>query len=112
MERELRKFATTGGHVIEMKTFLTLGEMDSIQDELAGGMKVDVKSDGQIGAPSFDGSVMKKARNAAISVVVVSVDGASENILENFLALPAKDATEALVEIDKVNDGLGDEKKA
>lgn len=111
MERETRQFATSGGHVVEIKTYLTVDETDSIQDALVEEMTIETGQDGKPGVQSFKASLVKKSRNAAISAVIVSIDSVLEDVLKSFLALPAKDGMEVVNEVNKINSGLDNEKK-
>lgn len=112
MEREIRKISV-GGHEIELKTYVTYGESRMIENAGLSEMKMALGSDGQPVVGNFDAALFaEKAQNKAVEIIIVSFDGISEGILQKVLDLPRADGEAVVKEVEKVRNGLGDEKKA
>ena len=109
--RETKKFKTKGGYEIEIKTYLTYGEAREIQRVYLDGVNVSISNDGQTKIPDLSASSTIDAQNKAIELIVVSVNGEKENVVKLFMDLPKNDGDEAMVEIDKVQASLTEEKK-
>lgn len=105
--RETKTFTTTGGHVIEHKTYITGREMNEIQKVLLKNVKVDVKGAGQ-DVTGFEASSITELNNKTLEVVVVSVDGKKENVIDTLLDLPNSEYAEVIA---KINEVTGDKKK-
>lgn len=112
MERETRKFQTSGGHEVEMKTYLTFGESKAISDVYLEGVKVKLGADGKPELPTFEAQSNSRAQDKAIEILLVSLDGSVENVYQRVMDLPQKDGEEVIAAIEKLRGGLGDEKKA
>lgn len=110
MERETKKFKTKNGFEIEIKTYLTYGESQKLQAVFLKNMEMDTmdleKKSGKV-----NGNVIIEAQKKAIEIIVVSINGEKENILDKFMDLPKEDGDEAYAEIDKISQPISEEKK-
>ena len=96
-QRETKKITTAGGHEVEVHTYITGREDEQIEDIFSEQMELKMK--GVKGAveqeiSGIQGSVMKKMDHKAIELIVVSVDGKTENILNTLLDFDSKDYKE------------------
>jgi len=75
MERETREVELPSGKKAKLKTYLTAGEDDDIQDVFLGSVDMNINAkQGEEQTGKFDGSVVTKAKYKALVTVVVSVD--------------------------------------
>lgn len=99
-------FTTKAGNNIELKKEITGGEYQDIQDVLLEDTKVGDDQKVKMGTKAI-----AKMRDRSIQVIVLSVNGAKENILEKVRALPVEDYKEVLDKVNEIRDGLNAEKK-
>jgi hypothetical protein len=100
MDRET-KIIKTQNHQVEIKTYITAGEKRQLRDVLLKGMKVNMEGDTPR-ISEFSPDVITEAENRAIEIVVVSIDGSRENILQRLLDFRAEEFDQVMEEIDKV----------
>lgn len=110
MERETKKI-TIGKLEIELKTYLTFGESREISDIYLQNASVGVDMDGKTKISDIKASISTEVQNKAIEIIVVSIDGKKENILDSILNLPDNDGKELMNEIDKIQNPLTEQKK-
>jgi hypothetical protein len=53
----------------------------------------------------FKGTVLAEAQDSAIRLVVVSVDGQTDNVVDRVLDLPSQDYKEIIAAINEVTEG-------
>ncbi len=92
-------FETKGGRKVVLKSFVTARDMRVLKDMYLAVAKFDQK-----GGEIFDVNVEKanEIENKTLELVVVSVDGETEGIIEKLLDLPAHDYNEIFEEVQKV----------
>jgi len=100
MDRETR-IIKTQNHQVEIKTYITAGEKRQLRDVLLKGMKVNMEGDTPR-ISEFYPDVITEAENRAIEIVVVSIDGSKENILQRLLDFKADEFDQVMEEIDKI----------
>ena len=83
MNRETKK-VKIGEHEIELKTYLTVRESREIKDILLKNVKFEISGN----EPKINDilpDIFNEMENKTISVIVVSIDSSTENILEKVL---------------------------
>ncbi len=94
-----KDFETRGGHKVVLKEFVTARDMRTLKDMYMAVAKFDQK-----GGEVFDVDVDKanEIENKTLELVVISLDGATEGIMEKLLDLPASDYTEIFDQVQSV----------
>lgn len=103
MERETKKFTTTSGKEVEIKTYLTKGERDLLRNILAEGRNVALKGEDQ--EETIPMTTMMKYQDESVKIAVVSFEGSSENVFERIQNSRAEDYDEILAETEKMQKG-------
>jgi len=101
MQRET-KVIKLGKHEVEVKTYITGGENREIEDIYLKDMQVSVDGEGNTVIPGIDAKLAREAQNKTFEIMVLKVDGNSENILEAVLALPKEDYDNLVLELNKL----------
>lgn len=109
--RETIKLTTKSGAVIEYYSFITGGESREISNVFLRGIKLQLDENGKPKSNEINAELASEAQDMAIKKLVVSVNGIKENVLEAVLNLPKSDFDEVLSGLDKVQNGLSEEKK-
>lgn len=107
-ERETVSFKTSGGHEIVMNSYITGHESRSIKNIYLSKLEFQQSNHGQ-SFGGVTGSATIEAENKALEVVVVSVNGQSDKIVDRIMDLPSVDADEI---VEKVNEITGGKKKS
>lgn len=81
-----------------------------IKQEIQGVMLSSVKEVSAEQATKFDGTAALAATNKALELIVLSVDGKSERVLDAVLDLPEQDFDYIKAEVDKVQNPLVESK--
>jgi len=97
------------GHVVVLRSWITGRESQKIDGAMFKG--VGTTQDGKRLTPKLSESMLSDQENASIEVVVVSVDGKENDIVNTVLNMRAKDYSFVVAEVAKVVDGDVDEKK-
>lgn len=97
------------GHVVVLRSWITGRESQKIDGAMFKG--VGTTQDGKRLTPKLSESMLSDQENASIEVVVVSVDGKENDIVNAILNMRAKDYSFVVAEVAKVVDGDVDEKK-
>lgn len=108
-KRETKEFTTTGGHVLVYKTYVTGRESNEIQKIILQDMKLEI---GEAKLSPFIGQVsaahFTELNNKTIEILVVSLDGKTEALLDKILDLPNQEYSEVIA---KLNEVTGEKKK-
>jgi len=96
-----------GEHNAELKEYITQKDDRDIRKPLYD--NVNVNDAGEMSG--LKGSMAFQMEDKCIEVIVVSLDGSGENILQRALELPAKDYQALMKEVNNVFNGIDDEKK-
>lgn len=87
MARETKEILTPGGNKVVVKTYLTGGEAEQIEDLFLAQSEI-----GEDQKVSFNvKSVVRDANHKLIELMVVSLDGDEKNLLARLLELKADD---------------------
>lgn len=89
-ERSTIEFKTTGGRVVVLREYITGEENWAIRQIYIRGMKAGAKDED---TTSFD------AEKKAFEIVVVSVDGHTENIADTVIKLPLSEYREVAEQV-------------
>ena len=108
MERETKTIKTPTGIVVELKTYITGREKQSIDIALYGDMKATGDGTGKMEVSLK--SVIEQD-NATIKAVVVNIDGSPDNVFDKVLDMKTQDFDFVLREAKQVVAGLEIEKK-
>lgn len=115
MNRETKVIKTpVDGVEIVIKTYITGREFEEIEDILYSGLSMSAIADKGSSAANVkfaDGSFIKKQTHKAIELLINSVNGSSENVLDDILDLKKEDYLFVNGEIEKVTKDTGDLKK-
>lgn len=102
MDRKTKEFITKDGIKVEIKTYLTGGEMRDLRDVFL--KNAEMKMEGDVTKiEGLTGTVVTEAENKAIELAVVSVEGQIDNILSKVLDLSAEDYSQIITEINKIS---------
>ncbi|KAA0004647.1 MAG: hypothetical protein FE038_02080 [Thermoplasmata archaeon] len=105
MERETHTITTpVGKQKIELLSWITGKEKRELRNVFLKRMNFKM-SGAEAQTDQIDGSVIEEAENKAIEIVVVSIDGSKEKILEKVLSMRDKDYDFVITEINKVTGG-------
>jgi len=97
------------GHVVVLRSWITGRESQKIDGAMFKG--VGTTQDGKKLTPKLSESMLSDQENASIEVVVVSVDGKENDVVNSVLNMRAKDYSFVTAEVQKVVDGDVPEKK-
>ena len=111
MTRETKTIETPSNQKVEIYTYITGGEHRQISNVFLEGMTFEVGEDGKPKSNAIHADLTSKAQDKTIELLVVSVNGEKEGVLEKVLNLPKVDFDSVVGELDKVQNGLGEEKK-
>jgi hypothetical protein len=86
---------------VELKDFITGREGEEIDKPIMD-VRFKIGTSGQGNAEINVGEAIKKSTEIAVGIVVLSVDGKKEDILNSVLDLPKKDYKFVLDNVDKI----------
>lgn len=88
MERETKELKTPNGHKVVYKAWLTGREKREIQNVFLQDMEVEV---GKEASQKINAGLANKAQDKTIEMMIVSVDGEKEKVLDKVLDLRSED---------------------
>jgi len=100
MDRETKKIKTEN-HEIEIKTYITAGEKRQLRDVLLKGIKMDIIGETPK-VSDFSPEVITESENRAIEIMIVSIDGNKDNILQRFMEFKSNEYDQVMREIDEI----------
>ncbi len=101
MQRETSTFETPGKIKVVFKTYLTAREANSIKEDMLKVMKVDINSGATVSS-EIDGSFLLAQEKKILSVLIVSLDGKTENIAEDIQDLKNDEYQAIVVEANRI----------
>jgi hypothetical protein len=110
MERETKEIKI-GENTLVVKTYITGGEAREIEGVYLEGMQVSVDQDGKTIIPSVSADLARKAQDKTIEILVVSINGKSENILDSILELRKEEFDKVILELNTISSGLSKKKE-
>jgi len=102
MERELKKAKTSNGVEYEIVTYATAREAQVIETKLYGTSSVGVSSEGKTELQGFSPMFRVEHEKEMIRVLVKSINGKTENVLDLALELRVEDYSEIVMEVSKL----------
>jgi len=109
--RQTKKFKTSDNKEIEIYTYITGGEARIITDIFLEGVSFELGEDGKPKTNQINAGLSSKAQDKLIEILIVSIDGKKENILDEVLGLKKEDFDLIISELDKIQNGIDDKKK-
>ena len=100
-ERQTKEITTKGGHKIVFKEWITGREKRQITDIFLRDIEMKQKG-GEQEFVGLKGSVAAEAEEKAIEIVVISVDGKTEKVVDAVLDLPSNDYDEVNAAINEI----------
>lgn len=104
MEREMKTVTTPGGHSVALKAYLTGRESQELKSVLFSSLKMglDDAQTGKVNIENVSGEFLLAQEKKAIELLLVSLDGTSDNAIERLLDLPAAEYDAVKAEVDKI----------
>ena len=104
MEQETKKFTTTSGKEVEIKTYFTRQEKNSLKKIFLKGLSIDPETEKTSGLIPAENMV--DAQEAIVKIITVSFDGSTENVFDRVMqSKDCDDFDEILQEADKIDKG-------
>jgi hypothetical protein len=110
MERETKKI-NIDGNELEFKTYLTGGEAREIEGVYLEGMQVSVDETGKTIIPNVDAGLARKAQDKTIEILVVSVNGEKDDIINKILDLKKDTFDNIIQELNIISSGISKKKE-
>ncbi len=104
MQRETKKFTTSKGNEIEIKTYLTGGESNSVKEGLYNHMRLN-KDSGDAIVNDIPGVFLLEQEKKILSIVLVSVKGKTEDLVSLIENLPNDEYQEIVAQVNEVYKG-------
>lgn len=103
-QRETKEIITPiGKHKIVMKTYIT-GKEDKEIKKIWRNIEVTIERDKQTAKPFNLGDRTDEAEKKVVELVIISINGETENIVGNILGMHKKDCTFIEKEINKITE--------
>ena len=107
-ERTTKTITTPSGREVAIYTYLNARESNVLKRLYTSGMKIDMNNIGSDGKPTVsevDGTIEIQAEEKLIELMVVSIDGSTESILDKILDGTTEDYDFILQEVNKSRSG-------
>lgn len=108
--QENKIITTPSGVKIELRSYITGGQMRALKNIFLDAFEI-TSSGETVEGKGVKGSLINKMEDEAIKMIVISVDGQTENVLDRVLNLPAEDYEVVVAEVNKISKGFSAEKK-
>jgi len=110
MARETTKFKTpVDKHEVEIYTYLTGGESEQIQDVMFDSVNMEIGT--EVGG-NIKGSVMRKSSDKTLEIMLVSIDGETDDLLKKIKDFRKEDYKFAVEKINEITkEEVSDTKK-
>lgn len=105
MDRETREFTTPSGKKVVVKTYLTGRESNSVKEGMFKHMKLDVSGAGEPVVSEIPGTLVIEQERTLLSLIVVSLDGKTDGLVEAILDLRNEDYQAIVAEVNKIYQG-------
>lgn len=107
-ERPKRTIKTSGGHEVVLYDYITGREQRTLQEIFLRNVEVNrvTQSDGKPDAAlsGFNVAAISEAQDTAFGILIVSLDGSEEAIVDRVLGLPAREYEEVVAVINDITD--------
>lgn len=105
METKTKTIKTSGGHEVVLKEEISAKEFILLRDVWLNNAKITGSNPEDMSFAGVTGAMVKEHEQKSIGVVVISIDGNSDKILDQVLELSATDYQEIVAEVHKVTAG-------
>jgi hypothetical protein len=104
MERETTTIMTPGGHAVVLKAYLTGREANELKAVMFSALKMNMEDaqSGKVNIGDVPGTFLVEQEQKAMSLLLVSLDGSTDNTLERLLDLPSTEYDAVKAEVDKI----------
>lgn len=102
MEREKKSFNTPSGKEVIVRTYITGREANTIKAEMLKNMKLDLAGNR---SGEVSGDVLIEQEKKLLNILVISIDGKTENVIEMILDLPNSDYQSIIKELNEIYTG-------
>lgn len=100
-DREIKDFETKNGHKVRMYTYITGGEMRQIQDVYLE--KAEVSLSGKdVSFSGITGDLASKAQDKTFELLIVEIDGSSENVVKSVADMRVEDYDEVVKALNEI----------
>jgi hypothetical protein len=111
MERATKTVKISDGRIVEIYTYITGRESREIQQIFLEGTKIHFDGIGGTAPSEIDASLAMKAQDKALELLVISLDGEKEKVVDKILDLPKEDYEKVVGAVSEIQNGLSSEKK-
>jgi hypothetical protein len=103
-ERETKEFTTPGGHKVILCTYLTGREAKELKAIMYADLKINATeaASGKSALSDIPVTFVLAQEDKAIELLVVSLDGVTENVVDKLGDLPEPDYNAVIAEIQKI----------
>lgn len=101
-QRTTTEIKTQHDYTVVMKDYITGREFNEIQNSYLEGAKVNVV-DGKASIDGFDASAETKATDKMIGLMVVSVDGKTEDVINAVNDMRVEDYQEVIAKLNEIS---------
>lgn len=105
MQDRYREFITKSGLKIVLLDWINAREFQQINRAMFSQMKLKPMANGTVETGTITADLAQDLDNEAIKVIVKSIDGKSENVLDLILDLPVYEYNEIIAEVKEVQNG-------
>jgi len=105
--RETKSFKTPHGHEVVLKAYLTGREAEQVQKVLYADIKMSMSDleSGKTEIKDIPASAILAQQRKALELLLVSIDGVSENVIEKYLDLHSEDCAAITAEVSSITKG-------
>lgn len=103
-DRDTYEFATPGNHKVLVNSYLTGREAAAIKGIMLSALKMSMNDLEQkkVDMGGLTGDVLAAQERKTLEVLIISIDGVSDNPVEKLLDLPSTEYDAVLKEIEKI----------
>lgn len=105
MERETKTITTTNGHTCKLYSYITGREQREVDNISLSQIEIVKDPSGSIKQQKLDPSIIRETEDALLRLLVVELDGQSDNLTDRLLDLRSVDYAEILAAADAIATG-------
>lgn len=110
MDRETKEVVLPSGAKVSLYTYITARERNQFRDELYKDVRINMNPTGQNDMSGVGGESLLKAEHKALEVVMVSLNGSTENCIERLLDGSPQDYDAVVAAVNEVTGTLSQAK--
>jgi hypothetical protein len=108
MDRPTRQIKTSGEHTVVLHDYITGREQRQIQEVFLKNVEINrlSQSNGKTdaGMSGFSAATVAEAQDLAFKLIIISMDGNSDDVVKRVLDLPAAEFEEIVAAVNEVTD--------